>query len=163
PSCETTSMPPADSDGKLAFSVDARHIRQLGRELVGDRTTALSELIKNAYDADATTVTLRFDDAANSKGGSLEVHDNGQGMSLRDIKRGCMRISPPAKEDEPLSPLYGRSRAGQKGIGRFATETLGDRLTLSTTREGSRRRIVVSFNWARAYRSGLDLATVENP
>jgi hypothetical protein len=40
----------------LSFSVDAGLIDRLGRELVGRAETALSELVKNAYDADATKV-----------------------------------------------------------------------------------------------------------
>src|SRR5215211_6190664 len=93
--------------GELSFAVDARHIRQLGRELVGDRTTALSELIKNAYDADARTVTLRFLDAAQGAGGTLEIQDDGEGMSLSELRKGWMRISTPVKDEKPRSGLYG--------------------------------------------------------
>ena len=38
---------------KLQFKTNSRHISQLGRELVTDFVTALVELIKNSYDADA--------------------------------------------------------------------------------------------------------------
>src|SRR5689334_7539075 len=47
----------------VRFSIDASHISRLGRELVVKKETAVSELIKNAYDADATSVTLNFEDA----------------------------------------------------------------------------------------------------
>lgn len=47
---------------KVRFSVDADLISRLGNELVARQETALSELVKNAYDADATEVTLRFID-----------------------------------------------------------------------------------------------------
>ena len=36
---------------ELSFKTNARHIGQLGRELVTDFVTALVELIKNSYDA----------------------------------------------------------------------------------------------------------------
>ena len=73
-------------EGTLRFEVDARHIRQLGRELVADKVTALAELIKNAYDADATEVVLTFS-RADQRGGTLDVVDDGSGMSLADIRR----------------------------------------------------------------------------
>ena len=46
----------------VRFTVDAGHIQRLGAELVGKQDTALSELVKNAYDADATKVVLTFTD-----------------------------------------------------------------------------------------------------
>jgi signal transduction histidine kinase len=151
------------ASGDLFFGVDARHIQQLGQELVGDRATAVTELIKNAYDADATQVELRFLDAVKGPGGVLEIADNGNGMTLDDIERGWMRISTADKENEPTSPVFGRTRAGRKGIGRFATETLGRRLRLWTTVEGHDQALVVEFNWRTAYAAGVDLTTVANP
>ncbi|MDA5641595.1 ATP-binding protein, partial [Agrobacterium sp. ST15.13.013] len=49
-----------DDPNRVRFSVDAAHIQRLGEQLVSKQETALSELIKNAYDADATKVTLTF-------------------------------------------------------------------------------------------------------
>ena len=43
---------------KLRFRTNSRHISQLGRELVTDFVTALVELIKNSYDADAYGVKI---------------------------------------------------------------------------------------------------------
>jgi len=40
----------------VGFTVDAGLIQRLGYELVGRAETAVSELIKNSYDADATVV-----------------------------------------------------------------------------------------------------------
>jgi signal transduction histidine kinase len=156
-------QPAPTPDGQLYFGVDARHVRQLGQELVGDRTTALTELIKNAYDADATTVTLRFNSATNKEGGVLEIQDDGSGMALKDIARGWMRISTDIKDAQEQSLLYGRARAGRKGIGRFATETLGRRLVLRTTVARSTRMLVVDFDWETGYPSGADLGDIGNP
>jgi signal transduction histidine kinase len=150
-------------EGELHFGVDARHIRQLGQELVGDRTTALTELIKNAYDADATVVTVRFEDATEGSGGVLEVDDDGVGMNLEDIQRGWMRISTNTKDLEALSRMYRRPRAGRKGIGRFATETLGGRLILTTTVRGDPSALVIEFDWEDDYPSGEDLTEIANP
>jgi signal transduction histidine kinase len=50
---------------KNSFSVDTHVFRELGELLVGRDSTALLELIKNCYDADATTVIR--DDIANPR------------------------------------------------------------------------------------------------
>lgn len=152
-----------EDSGTLRFSIDARHVRQLGRELVADRITAVSELIKNAYDADAERVDVIFTvESALGTGGELLVVDDGQGMSLADVQSRWMVISTGFKDKHPTSELFQRKRAGQKGIGRFATESLGRSLTLSSTRKGSGERVVVDFDWHADYTSGENLEQVEN-
>src|SRR6266568_3150824 len=42
------------------FSVSARVAMQLGRESISSSNTAIIELVKNAYDADAELVSIRF-------------------------------------------------------------------------------------------------------
>ncbi len=144
-----------DGGGLLHFKVDARILSQLGEELVANRTTALAELVKNAYDADATRVTVHFIDPA--RGGTLEIRDDGEGMDLVTIRDHWMRLSTGNKDRNPISPRYQRIRGGKKGIGRFAAHSLGKRLVLSTTTEGSPERIVATFEWAKFERtSGED-------
>ena len=43
------------------FDINPHVIRQLGAELVTDQVTALMELIKNSYDADANYVKVTID------------------------------------------------------------------------------------------------------
>ena len=45
---------------KLRFSVDSALLSELGEKLVESVHLALLELVKNAYDADATSVTVRM-------------------------------------------------------------------------------------------------------
>lgn len=149
--------------GSLKFEVDARHVSQLGQQLVADRITALSELIKNAFDADATQVEVVLGEDAVRPGGSLEVHDDGHGMTLDDIRSKWMRISTDHKEANSTSPRFDRSRAGRKGIGRFAVERLGRRLVLSSSVKGHSERVVVTFDWDKEYTPGTNLSSIENP
>ena len=120
------------NSGYVSFSVDATHIDRLGRELVARRDTALAELIKNAYDADATQLLLTFRAATLDSPARLEIEDDGNGMTRDELIRGFMRISTSDKVDNPKSPRFNRVRAGQKGIGRFAAQRLARRLTVIT-------------------------------
>lgn len=149
--------------GTLQFTIDARHVRQLGRELVADKITAVAELIKNAYDADASTITLRFTGDTDRPGAMLELIDNGLGMTLADAQERWMRLSTDYKAQTPRSARWRRERAGQKGIGRFATETLGQRLILTSTSEATGECLQITFDWQRLYQAGIDLPTVANP
>lgn len=130
----------------VRFSVDAGHISRLGKELVGRQETAVSELVKNAYDADATSVKVTFIDT-DEKGGSLRIWDNGHGMTREQIVGGFMRLSTSDKLHNPTSPIYKRTRAGRKGIGRFAAQRLGNRLTLTTRTADDDHPLRLRINW----------------
>lgn len=157
---ENASRGQVDSDpNTVRFSVDAGHIQRLGAELVGKQDTALSELIKNAFDADATFVKLTFRNQ-DLVGGSLTISDDGSGMGDDVIRSSWMRISTASKVDQPLSPLYRRVRAGRKGIGRFSVQRLGKRLQLETRPRGALVGYRVYFNWDEEFLPGRNLNDV---
>ena len=61
---------------RLSFDVDAALLVELGERLVARRSVALAELIKNAYDADATLVKVSFQNVKGNHG-EIVVADNG--------------------------------------------------------------------------------------
>lgn len=139
----------------VRFSADSGLISRLGEQLVARQETAVSELVKNAYDADATSAKLIFT-SAERPGGRLFIRDNGVGMTREQIVKGFMRLASPVKIDEPHSPKYARQRAGRKGIGRFAAQRLGKRLTLVTQTEDSETALKVEIDWGQ-FERGRDL------
>lgn len=78
----------------VGFTVDAGLIQRLGYELVGRAETAVSELIKNSYDADATVVDVDFINAF-TQGGSLIISDNGLGMTKQQLINVFITIEQP--------------------------------------------------------------------
>lgn len=147
-------------DSQVRFSVDAGIINRLGKELVGKHETAVSELVKNAFDADATEVNLVFENAWNA-GGTLTIEDNGTGMTKGQLINGFMRLSSSDKIHNPISDKYKRTRAGRKGIGRFATQRLGSKLTIITHTAKSDSSIKISINW-NDFETDKDLLSVSN-
>ncbi|MEW8287220.1 MAG: sensor histidine kinase [Candidatus Thiodiazotropha endolucinida] len=150
----------------LKFSVDSQLMGELGEKLVTKNYIALSELIKNAYDADADNVTIRFIDAGD--GGSIDndseiqVIDDGVGLAFEDVKRNWMRIATTYKVSNPVSSFYGRFRTGNKGIGRFACQKLSRRLELETTAEIGESRFEttkVVFDW-KEFKPGSNLTDI---
>lgn len=147
-------------ENQVRFSVDAGLINRLGKELVGKHETAVSELVKNAFDADATEVNLVFENAWN-KGGTLTIEDNGTGMTKDQLINGFMRLSSSDKIHNPISEKYKRTRAGRKGIGRFATQRLGSKLTIITHTSKSNSSIKISINW-NDFETDKDLLSISN-
>lgn len=147
-------------ESSVRFTVDAGVIDRLGQELVARQETAVSELVKNAYDADAESVSLEFCDSK-SVGGTLIISDNGEGMTRESLVNGFMRISSTSKVHEPTSPIFHRQRAGQKGIGRFSVQRLGRKLTIVTQTQNSDMAIKLTIDWDHYSQDG-DLIVVEN-
>lgn len=157
---ELSSKLSSFDDDNIRFSIDAGVIDRLGSELVARQETAVSELVKNSYDADATKVNLKFE-SSDEIGGVLYIEDNGAGMNREQLINGFMRISSSSKIHNPFSETYKRKRAGQKGIGRFAVQRLGEKLTITTQTENDNIALVLSINW-NDYANDQDLNAVTN-
>lgn len=111
------------------FSVDTHLFRELGELLVGRDSTALVELIKNSYDADASRVSVFGENLGDSELGAIVVTDDGNGMTPTEFTQGFLRIASRSKEGgERRSPRLRRRFTGQKGVGRLAAHKLARRL-----------------------------------
>ncbi len=148
----------------LPFTVDGQLIGELGQRLVTRNHVALAELIKNSYDADATSVAVSFGPLKNSEGiqcAGIQITDNGLGMSMDILENNWMRIATANKQTDPISTKYGRPRTGSKGIGRFSCERLARHLNLTTTSsiDGELHTIEAWFNWDE-FKVGTNLAEI---
>lgn len=125
----------------------ARIMRTLGNELISNDTVAVIELVKNAYDADATRILVRFFGPLEQSKGGVEVIDNGHGMDLSVVRNAWMEPATPNKRNETYSNKYGRRVLGEKGIGRFATMRLSEELELITLATNSQQEVYGLFDW----------------
>ncbi|MDE0279992.1 MAG: ATP-binding protein, partial [Gammaproteobacteria bacterium] len=137
----------------LRFSVDSQLMGELGERLVTRNHVALAELVKNAYDADGSRISVDFCDYVTEDSGelfpSIVLTDNGHGMRFTDVDKHWMRIATSNKKRDPFSPIYGRPKTGNKGIGRFACQRLAEELILTTVAkvEKGYERTTVTFYW----------------
>lgn len=107
------------------FTVDTHLFRELGQLLVGRDSTALVELIKNSYDADAERVIIHGQDLNNEELGKITITDTGVGMGEKQFTEGFLRIASRLKDQgERQSKRYKRRYTGAKGIGRLAAHKL---------------------------------------
>jgi len=57
----------------------------LGDELIRDAGLAVFELVKNAYDADASSCNVTLSNITDPSSGSIIIEDNGTGMDLGTV------------------------------------------------------------------------------
>lgn len=131
---------------RIVFSTSATLISRLGDELIKDPHTAFFELIKNSYDADATEVHVKFR-RTTTEHGTIEIRDNGSGMSLDDLATKWARAGGENKVREPYTPRFNRRRLGAKGIGRFSLAKLGSRVKVITRTPGNPEQLVFDINF----------------
>ena len=89
------------------------------RELSGIYPTfvsAFKELVSNAYDADATLVTIQF----SSDLSTITVEDNGVGMTPFEFQSEYLRIGGSLQRQREDLTAGGRQSIGRKGIGFLA-------------------------------------------
>ena len=140
------------------FEIDASVVFQLGESLITDVTQALIELVKNAYDADASyckvTISTNPIEGTNSpfsgSTGSVTVEDDGTGMDLEAIRSGWLTISNSGKRQlkrRSGTTPRGRTPLGDKGLGRLGTQRLGKNLEMTTRTIGSPTQHHVWFSW----------------
>ncbi len=127
------------------FTTKARTIELLGRKQLRDSVTALAELMKNAYDADAEWLRVTFNTKKNLE--DLIIADMGCGMSKSDIENKWLVLGTNSKTSSKIktSPS-GRPLMGAKGIGRLASAKLGKHLWLFTKQIDGDWNIVF-INW----------------
>jgi signal transduction histidine kinase len=136
-----------------------------GDQLIRDPGIAVFELVKNAYDADATNVTVTLSDVANPSKGMVVVEDNGCGMDWDIITNVWLEPGTDYREqqkrDGERTPKFGRLPLGEKGVGRFAAHKLGRRIRLITRKAGS-AEVVVEIDWKKfSGQDYLDATDVE--
>jgi signal transduction histidine kinase len=134
------------ADGqRLPFEASAHLQTLIGRELFRTEESAVIELIKNAYDSDATRVIVTIRPQSQREPGEVEIRDDGVGMGRREFERLFMV----AGYSEKDRVEYGSKRipTGEKGIGRFASDRIGHDLVVLTKKKSAREGARIEINW----------------
>lgn len=126
----------------------ARLLRTLGEELISNEVVAVIELVKNAYDADATHVLIRFTGPLEPGKGCIEIIDNGHGMDLKTVQTVWMEPATPSKRGKlRRTEKFQRRYLGEKGIGRFASSRLANELEVISREKGATKEVYGIFDW----------------
>lgn len=160
-----------DKNKDFHFDITPHIVKQLGEELVPDEVTALMELIKNSYDADASYVSIEINSFGNlndddlffkNKEGYIVVEDDGTGMNLDIISNSWLIISSSSKRSfKRLGNKTKKNRTplGDKGLGRLSTQRLADVCEVFTKMDEN-EGLHVGFDW-KEFETNLKLSEVD--
>jgi signal transduction histidine kinase len=134
-----------------SFKPRARLLSLLGEQLIRDPSIAVFELVKNAYDADASRVVVTMNNPDDKSNGSIIVRDDGCGMTWDVLTKQWMEPGTDYRqtvEGRKTTPKFQRIPLGEKGIGRFAAHKLGSRVEIVTKSMGQ-SEIFAVVDWTK--------------
>ncbi|WP_177330902.1 sensor histidine kinase [Pseudomonas sp. AAC] len=146
---------------ELPFEIAARLPIQLGRQSISSSMVAISELIKNSYDAGAKEVILEFIETSdNTK--SMLITDDGEGMSFDEIQQNWLIIGTSHKTQKEKSEDSSRVLTGAKGLGRLGADRLCRSLLLQTKRTDDDYAIELEIEWSAYENSDRALSQIKH-
>jgi signal transduction histidine kinase len=149
-------------NGTVVFQPRARLLKLIGEELISDEVVAISELVKNSHDADASTVTVRFRGVTGSSG-QIEILDDGGGMDLDTLLGRWMEPAASTKVGKGRQVTRrGRRVLGEKGVGRFAADKIARHLEIVSRCPRQPEEVRAVIDWDRFDTDELMLSQVEN-
>ncbi|MCF7222211.1 BbrUII/HgiDII family restriction enzyme [Marilutibacter chinensis] len=117
---------------EFKLEVDLNVLNHLGIGLYSSTPAVVTEIVANAWDADATRVEIEI------KGGEIIVQDDGHGMGAAELQGRFLKVGY-ARREQPggsRSPKYDRPVMGRKGIGKLAMFSLANRIDIWSKKEG---------------------------
>jgi hypothetical protein len=132
---------------EFQFEASAYLQTLMGRELIRSEELALIELIKNSYDSGAKSVLITIRQPSTREPGEISLLDDGAGMDIEQFRQSYMFAGYSEKGTSPRSA--GRIQTGEKGIGRFAADRLGKRLTVVTKSASQSLALKVEIDWTK--------------
>lgn len=141
-----------DSDSSLPARMRprARLMLTIGLELISNETVAITELVKNSFDADSDFVLVRLtgdpmDSTIKAGSATIEVLDDGIGMSAETIVGTWLEPATSNRRRRTQSDR-GRRMLGEKGVGRFAAAKVATHLQLISRSDAS-DEVQVELDW----------------
>ena len=107
-------------DKTLQLKFHGKILDQLGFQTYQSPVASLSELVANAWDADAKTVDITLPDN-NEPSAKITIKDDGKGMTFEECQERYLNVGYDRRNGNPLAKtLGGRNTMGRKGIGKLA-------------------------------------------
>lgn len=128
------------SEPKFQMSINLQVLNHLGLNLYSNTSAVLSEVVANAWDADATVVKIKID------ADNITISDNGNGMDLSDINNKYLTVGYQKRAESGLSPRFNRPVMGRKGIGKLSLFSIANLVKVYSRKNGEYNGFQIDTN-----------------
>lgn len=127
---------------QYTLSTSLAVLEDLGINLYTNSAAVLTEIVANAWDADARQVDVVTDSHART----LSVRDDGIGMTEQELNAKFLTVGYKRREHSETKTKSGRSVMGRKGIGKLSAFSLAEVVEVHTIKGREKRafRMVLS-------------------
>ena len=118
--------------GPFRLTISLNVLEHLGINLYSNVPAVLSEIVANAWDADASEVRVTWDRAADG----IVIQDDGIGMTPDEINERFLSVGYRRRDGQPGTTDKGRHPMGRKGIGKLSLFSIANAVRIETIKEG---------------------------
>jgi len=137
----TIEQNPAKINQPLKIEVDLNVLNHLGIGLYSNTPAVITEIVANAWDADATEVAIDLE------GAEIRISDDGHGMDYEALQNKFLTVGYARRKAGEEKTPKGRQCMGRKGIGKLAMFSLATEIHLiSATENGDVNGFVVQVD-----------------
>ena len=131
-----------NNEPKYKMTIGLSVLEHLGIGLYSNVPAVLSEVVANAWDADARNVWIRIDPGQRE----IVISDDGSGMTVSDINEKYLKVGYKKREepDRGITPKFKRPPMGRKGIGKLSLFSIAEKIEIHTVKDGEKNAFRMS-------------------
>lgn len=127
------------------MTVDLNVLEYLGVSLYSNIAAVLTEVVANAWDADAKEVSIEIDKSTKQ----IKIIDDGIGMSIKDMNAKYLRVGYKRRGEDGVhgsmaKTEMGRPIMGRKGLGKLSLFSIAEEIEIQSAKGGDRHGLLMT-------------------
>lgn len=129
------------------LSISLNVLEHLGINLYSNVPSVLSEIVANAWDADAETIDISWDEGMKE----IVILDDGEGMTEDDVNNRFLTVGYRRRDEQPgVTAKHKRSPMGRKGIGKLSLFSIAGTVKIETVKGREKNALVMRLGDIRS-------------
>ena len=116
------------------LTIDLQVLKHLGIGLYSNVPAVVSEMVANAWDADANSAEITVN------GDEIIIRDDGLGMNTQDANKKFLTVGYQKRKSEKETAKYHRKPMGRKGIGKLSAFAIADEVEVRSIKTDSKTK-----------------------
>lgn len=145
----------SQGDRILKIKFAGRLIDLLGHQMYGGPVPSVTELVANAWDADAEKVEISIPADVKTLNAEIVVRDYGSGMSFEELNNYYLHIGYERRNRGERTPK-GRLVMGRKGIGKLAGFGIAEDIIVTSIKKGHLVELGLNYTQLRDLETTAD-------